>query len=163
VGLGQNPPLTLNILVWGWLLVARGRPGWGGAVWGFLAFKPVWAVTFFLVPVLTRRWRMALAMLGTGTLLAALTLPFVGWHSWLDWLKVGREASQLYNTDQNWIECSRDLLGLARRWLLDFSVPPDEVDPHWLLTAAIGWGLLLFVLETTTRTAMMRWRRPAAV
>src|SRR5262249_18614425 len=86
VGLGQNPSLSLAILTWGWLVVAWDRPGWGGAVWGLLAYKPVWAVAFFLVPVLTGRWRMALAMLGSGTLLAALTLPFVGVQSWINWL-----------------------------------------------------------------------------
>src|SRR5262249_39194705 len=118
---------------------------------------------FFLVPVLTRRWRMALTMLGTGTILALLTLPFVGWHSWLDWLQVGREANQTYNIDQNWIECSRDLLSAARRWLIDFTLPMEERDRNWLTSALVGWGLLLFVLESTIRTACLRWHRPATV
>src|SRR5262249_40870651 len=53
--LAQNATLSLAILVWGWVLLTRGHEGWAGTVWGLLAFKPVWAVSFFLVPVLTRR------------------------------------------------------------------------------------------------------------
>jgi hypothetical protein len=161
VGLGQNAVLSLTILVWGWVLIAQDRPGWGGAVWGLLAYKPVWAMAFFLVPILTRRWRTALAMLGMGTALALLTLPFVGWHSWLDWLQVGREANQTYNVDQNWIECSRDLLSAARRWLIDFDLPTEERDYHWLAPTLVGWGLLLFVLESTVRASCLKWHRPA--
>src|SRR5262245_62062991 len=55
LNLGQNATLTLTVLVWGWALIARGRPGWGGVVWGLLAFKPVWAMVFFLVLMLSRR------------------------------------------------------------------------------------------------------------
>jgi hypothetical protein len=161
IALGQNALLSLTIFVWGWVLIARGRPGWGGVIWGLLAYKPVWAMAFFLVPVLTRRWRMALAMLATGTTLALLTLPFVGWHSWLDWLQVGREANQTYNVDENWIECSRDLLSVARRWLIDFNLPSDGRDLNWLVPALIGWSLLLFVLEYTMRTACLQWHRSA--
>jgi hypothetical protein len=163
VALGQNALLSLIILAWGWVLIARGRHGWGGAIWGLLAYKPVWAMAFFLVPVLTRRSRMALAMLATGTALALLTLPFVGWHSWLDWLQVGREANQTYDADQNWIECSRDLLSAARRWLLDFNSPSETRDQNWLVPALVGWSLLLFVLEATIRTACLHWRRPAPI
>ena len=61
---------------------------------------------------MTRRWRFASAMLGMGAGLALVTLPVVGVHSWLEWLQVGRIASELYNRDQNWIFLSRDLLGL---------------------------------------------------
>src|SRR5262249_54829060 len=34
VRLAQNAPLSLTILVWGWLLVACGRPACGGVLWG---------------------------------------------------------------------------------------------------------------------------------
>src|SRR5207253_2803043 len=80
-----------------WGLAVRGRNVAGGMVWGLLAFKPVWAAAFFLVPLLTRRWRFALAMLGTGAALGLATLPFVGLQTWFDWLAVGREATGLYN------------------------------------------------------------------
>src|SRR5438132_8636253 len=53
LNLGQNSILSLTILLCGWWLVTRGRECVGGACWGFLAFKPTWALAFFLVPLLT--------------------------------------------------------------------------------------------------------------
>jgi hypothetical protein len=180
LNLGQNAALTLTILVWGWALVVRGRPGWGGVVWGLLAFKPVWALSFFLVPLLGRRWRTCLAMVATGAAIGLLTLPFVGVQSWLDWLHVGREAAVLYNTDNNWIHLSRDVLSIPRRHLLDFTegghgkeltyYPPDRNGPGiwwhllfgpgelapYLLPAFLGWGLLLAFFEGTVRGAVLR-------
>jgi hypothetical protein len=159
--LGQNALLSLVILIYGWLLVARGRASWAGLVWGLLAYKPVWAMAFFLVPVLTRRWRLALGMLASGSLLALLTLPFVGWHGWMNWLHVGAEATQGYNVDQVWIDLSRDLLSVPRRWLIDFTQPFYERDR--LAPTLIGWGMLLTVLEVTIRLACLRYERPAPV
>src|SRR5205085_11367430 len=135
---------TLTVLVWGWVLVARGRPGWGCAAWGLLAFKPVWALAFFLVPLLTRRWRACLAMAGTGVTLAALTLPAVGWPAWVDWFRVGQEASATYEGDRNWICFSRDLLGIPRRWM---NLSGDELSDlrrrqENLPAAVAGWALL---------------------
>jgi hypothetical protein len=154
VSLGQNAPLTLTILVWGWALVVHDRPLAGGAVWGLLAFKPVWAMAFFLVPVLTGRWRFALAMAGVGTLLAVATLPAVGVEGWRDWLHIGRVATRVYDTDENWIFLSRDLLSIPRRWLLDFKLPIDQRES--LAARLLGWGLLVGVLEVTLRLAMLR-------
>lgn len=145
--LGQNPVLTLAILVWGWVLVSRNREWAGGAVWGLLAFKPVWGLAFALVPLLTGRWRMGLAMLGTGCALAAATLPFVGWQTWFDWLAVGREAAALYNVNKNWVNLSRDLQGLFRRVLLDFDAPEAGRDTP--LAKAVGWGLWGVIVVTT--------------
>jgi arabinofuranan 3-O-arabinosyltransferase len=179
INLGQNAMLTLTILIWGWALIVRGRPVCGGAVWGLLAFKPVWALAFFLVPLLMRRWRVCAAMVGTGLLLALLTLPVVGYQSWLDWLKVGKEAAELYTTDHNWIFLSRDLLGLPRRYLLNWEegaerqpvwYPPDAAGPGlwwhvvfgsrqldgWIVPTLLGWGLLLGALEITLRLAVLR-------
>jgi arabinofuranan 3-O-arabinosyltransferase len=158
IGLGQNAPLSLTILAAGWLVLSRGHPGWAGAVWGLLAFKPVWAAAFLLVPVLTRRWRMAGTMVLSGLVLAAATLPFVGWHAWMDWFQVGREATATYNVDRNWIECSRDLLSVARRWFLNFDLPLEERDR--LLPAFIGWSLLLAVLATTVALVWKQRRQP---
>ncbi len=155
--LGQNAPLTLCILIWGWALLARGHPIAGGIVWGFFAFKPVWAAVFFLVPLLTGRVRFCLAMLSTGVVLGLATVPFVGIHSWLDWLSVGREAAKVYNTDQNWIFLSRDLLGIPRRWLLDFSLPGSQRDR--LAPAVVGWTLWALVLELTLMLTVLRWRQ----
>jgi len=163
VSLGQNASLSLAILTWGWLLVARGRPGWGGVIWGLLAYKPVWAAAFFLVPVLTRRWRMAGAMLATGIALAGLTLPFVGWQTWVNWLHVGREASETYDVDENWITMSRDLLSIPRRWLIDFELSYEERRRDGLAPALIGWAMLLLVFEATVRLTCLRGTRPGPV
>jgi arabinofuranan 3-O-arabinosyltransferase len=160
LSLSQNSGLSLAIFVWGWVLIARNRPGWGGVVWGLLAFKPVWAMSFFFVLMLSRRWRACLTMLACGAVLALLTLPFVGLHSWLDWLQVGREATFWYNVDSNWIHRSRDLLSIPRRYLLDFDVYFKDRDVP--AAAPIGWALLLTVAALTIALAVWRWKeRPA--
>jgi hypothetical protein len=169
VTLGQNATLTLAIAIWGWTLIARDRPVWGGVVWGLLAFKPVWALAFFLVPLLTGRWRTCLTMIATGVALAAATLPFIGglegWRVWWDWLQVGKEAALLYNVDENWVFLSRDLLSIPRRWLMDWSpeMPRDERDADWLPTAVVGWSIVLFVFEATVRLAILRKHQARAV
>jgi len=160
ISLGQNSLISLALLLLGWLLMDRGRPWLGGAVWGLLAFKPVWAVSFFMVPLLMRRWRVCAAMALTGIVLALLTLPFVGWHTWVDWLAVGRLASTHYAIDEPWIFLSRDLLGVPRRYLLHFT---DGVatDSNRLLSDRLGLGLWLTVAALTVFVAVWRWRRPA--
>ncbi len=157
--LAQNPAVTLAIVVWGWALIARGYPTGGGMIWGLLAFKPTWAMAFFLVPVLTRRWRTCFAMLAVGAGLAAITLPFVGIQSWFDWLKIGKAANHIYDVDANWIPLSRDLFGLPRRLLTDTrdSVPYADRD-HWYAHVA-GWAIWLFVLETTVKLSQLYRRR----
>ncbi len=161
--LGQNPLVSLAILALGWLMTARGRPWLGGAVWGLLAFKPVWAASFFLVPLLMRRWRMCAAMLLTGLALALLTLPFVGWQTWMDWLTVGRAASAHYVTDETWIFLSRDLQGVPRRYLLDFTADGIAANPDRPLPNLLGIGSWLAVVGLTVLLALWRWRRPAGV
>lgn len=158
--LGQNPTLSLAILVWGWVLAARGRDWAGGAVWGLFGFKPVWAMAFFLVPLLMRRWRFCVAMVGTGALLGLATLPFVGIQSWFDWLKVGQEAAALYNVNHNWIILSRDLQGIPRRVLHNFNLPEAQRDTP--LAKAIAWGLWGAVFATTVTVYLLRAdrRRP---
>ena len=160
LNLGQNSSLSLALLLWGWVLLRQGRDGWAGAVWGLLAFKPTWAAAFFLVPLLTGRWRMALAMLATGVALAAATLPVVGVGSWIDWLRVGREASATYAVDRNWIDQSRDLLGAGRRWLLDFDREGTDRGPAAGFATLLGWCLLAAVLAVTVGLAL-RLRRGA--
>lgn len=150
--LGQNPTMTLAIAVWGWALASRGYAAAGGAVWGLFAFKPVWGLAFFLVPVLTRRWRFCAAMVLTGCGMAAATLPFVGVQAWLDWLAVGREAAALYNVNENWINLSRDVQGVPRRILHDFSLPEAERDTP--LSKNLAWGLWGAIVLTTTAVFM---------
>lgn len=145
--LGQNPNITLAIAVWGWVLASRGYNVAGGIVWGLLGFKPVWALALFIVPVMTRRWRFCIAMVLTGIGLAAMTLPFVGLQTWFDWLAVGKEASALYNVNHNWIMLSRDLHGIPRRILHDFSIPEPNRDTP--LANALAWSLWGTVLLLT--------------
>jgi hypothetical protein len=154
LNLGQNSILMLTLLIWGWVFMAHERLVCGGILWGLLAFKPVWVAAFFLVPVLTRRWRACLAILCTGLGLAAITLPFVGWQSWLDWLQVGRYARAIYDTNQNWIFLSRDVLSIPRRWLLDFDVEDALRDSP--AATLIGWGLLLLVVVCTVAVSILR-------
>jgi len=118
INLAQNATVTLTILLGGWLLLARGRPAAGGAVWALLAFKPVWAVAFFPVLLLTRRWTAALSMAVCGALFCLATLPVVGWHSWEDWYVLGKSAADNYDKYQWWILLSRDLYNIPSRLLL---------------------------------------------
>jgi hypothetical protein len=141
--LGQNPSITLAIAIWGWVCASRGYNVAGGMIWGLFAFKPIWGVAFFLVPLLTRRWRFCIAMVLTGLGLALLTLPFVGLQTWFDWLAVGQEAAALYNVNQNWITLSRDLQGVPRRILHDFTLPESQRDTT--LAMALAWTLWGFV------------------
>lgn len=158
LNLGQNAAVTLAILTWGWVIMARGRQALGGCAWGLLAFKPVWAMTFFLIPLLTGRWRACRTMVLTAAALALATLPFVGLHSWREWLKVGQEASLVYKADVKWIHLSRDILSIPRRWL-DFS---NNNHDTWVgrrddfTTSMVGWALLVLFLELTIRVALSR-------
>lgn len=155
--LGQNPALSLCVLVWGWALVHRGYPVAGGMVWGLFAFKPVWGLAFFLVPLLMRKWRVCAAMVLTGMAFGAATLPFVGLESWFEWLKVGREASELYKVNDNWIHLSRDLHGIPRRILHDFTKPESQRETP--LANALAWGLWATVAGGTALIYLARGDR----
>jgi len=161
IELGQNPTVSLAIVVWGWVLAARGRDWAGGMVWGLFAFKPVWGMAFFLVPLLMGRWRFCVAMVATGAGLAALTLPVVGLQVWFDWLSVGREAAELYNVNLNWINLSRDIQGIPRRFLHDFSLPESERETP--LAKRWAWGVWGAVLATTVLVYRLRADRGRAV
>lgn len=148
--LGQNPTLSLAIVVWGWALASRGYQAGGGAVWGLLAFKPVWGLAFFLVPLLAGRKRFCVSMVLTGCGLAAATLPFVGVQGWLDWLAVGKEAAALYNVNFNWIHLSRDVQSIPRRVLHNFTLPEPDRDTQ--LAKVLAWSLWGTILTATTAT-----------
>lgn len=149
--LGQNAPLSAAIVVWGWALTARGRPILGGLIWSLLAFKPTWAVSFLLVPLLTRRWQALAAMIAGGAIWSSLTVPFVGIDTWRDWLAVGSTAQRTYHVDANWIFLSRDVLGIPRRWMIDqHSSIPYFLRDRWEAHVA-GWAIWLIIVETTVR------------
>lgn len=152
--LGQNHYLTLAIVLSGWALAARGRHYIGGAVWGLLAFKPVWGLAFIIVPVLMRNWRFVVGTGVCGCLFVALTVPFVGSQGWENWLAIGSEASAKYDIDPNWTNLSRDVYGIPRRGMIDFGKPEQErVTPE--VTAA-SFGSLGFVFLATV--AVYLWR-----
>jgi hypothetical protein len=154
INLGQNPVISLTLLMTGWLLMNRRHPFLGGILWGLLAFKPVWAVAFGPALVLTGRWRAAAGMVLTGVVLVALTLPLVGVDAWFDWVALGKEASDGYDTDENWIHLSRDLSNVLRRYTLTFKdqwstnegdfLPRYSGKATWLGTTAVWLLLSLF-------------------
>ncbi len=154
IDLGQNSALTLAILLWGWRWIAAGRPLLGGLIWGLLAYKPVWALSFLTLLLLLQQFRAAVAMACVGACLILATLPLVGTHSWFDWLSVGQQAAAIYNVDLNWIFFSRDALGLPRRLLLDFSLPREQRQNP--LAFAAGWALWALILELTWRVYWLR-------
>jgi hypothetical protein len=150
MALGQNATLTLAILLWGWVFMAEDKTVAGGALWGLLAFKPVWAIPFLVATLLTRRWRATLAMGTVGFGLIILTLPFVGWQSWLDWIQLGKVATAVYRSSDRWILLSRDILGIPRRWI-------DGIDPT--IADVAGWTVLGSIFVATVGVALARRRQ----
>ncbi len=159
--LGQNSIITLVIVLWGWVLISRDQEVWGGVVWGLLSYKPVWAMSFFFVLVLTRRWRGGMAMLAAGVLFADLTLPFVGVESWLEWRQIAAEVAWGNRVYRNWIFLSRTLFSIPRRWLTDFNLPESERTN--LETDIVCWALYLLVIELSVRLIVTRRRAARAV
>jgi hypothetical protein len=155
IALGQNATMTLAILVWGYVFMTQGSAHGGGAIWGLLAFKPVWALSFLLALLLMRRWSSAAAMAATSAILCLFTIPVVGLDAWWDWLAVGREATATYKYDANWIPLSRDLLGIPRRWL-DFAPDQWESRRDNVPAELIGWGLLAAVFAVALAAAIAR-------
>jgi hypothetical protein len=156
--LGQNAAISLVPLLIGWWQIIRGRPVVGGVVWGLLAYKPVWAVAFFPVLLLGQRWRAAAAMALTGVVLVVATLPVVGVQSWLDWRVVGQEAADRYTYSRVWIFLSRDLIGVPRRYLLEFDEYAAKM-PRAPRATYLGRALLFAVGGVTVGIALWRFRR----
>lgn len=163
LALAQNSILSSYILMLGWRQLQLGRSSAAGIVWGFLAFKPVWAAAFLLVSLLTQRWKMAAAMVLTGIALALATVPLVGVHSWLDWLAVGSLAAENYGRCETWIVLSRDLFGLPRRWLLTFIEGyASAADPNAILATGLGAGSWLMVMTVAVVVVQRRGKSWAA-
>lgn len=157
--LGQNCALTVTLILAGWALRTRGRPVLAGVVWGLLAFKPVWAMSFFGALVFLRQWRMLAAMGATGLGLIAATLPVVGVECWKNWLAVGKVASAIYLTDSNWIHLSRDVFGIPRRFMLTFIDGGGQAIDDRPAVAYVGWAIWGFIAGVT---AFVAWRRRLA-
>jgi hypothetical protein len=98
----------------------------------------------------------------TGLAQIALTLPVVGWHSWMDWLAVGRDAAHQYTLQESWIILSRDLVSIPRRWLLTFQ-DNLAVNPERRLPTVLGHALWYGVIGLTVLVALWRRRRVRAV
>lgn len=76
--LGQNSMFSLFFLCAGWYCLHRGWPLCGGLVWAAFAYKPVFALSLLLVPVLLPNRRMLVGMVFGGMVYCLATLPFVG-------------------------------------------------------------------------------------
>jgi hypothetical protein len=91
----------------------------------------------------------------------ALTLPFVGVHSWSDWLTLGKQATEVDEWSKVWITLSRDLIGLVRRAMTDFDLPWNKrAAPEATL---YGYALLGGVFLLTLGVAVLRPREVRAV
>ena len=155
--LGHNGSFIVAALVWGYYFLHQNRDLLGGAVWGLIAYKPSWAVTYFLMLVVARRWRAALGMGLCAVAQILLTLPLVGVHSWLEWRQVVSEANAGYGEVNNWIHHSRDMLSIPRRLLNDRDAAYGTREPFE--ARLIGYMLLGAVLEATVRLTTLRVRR----
>jgi hypothetical protein len=156
-GLGHNGAIIVAILAWGYHFLRHDADLRGGIIWGLMAYKPSWAVTFFLMLVVTRRWKAALGMGACAVVQILLTLPFVGVQSWLEWPQVIGQASEGYGMWRNWVDTSVDLLSYVRRMWTDFSQPEKQRD--LFETRLMGYVLIGVALEVTVRLASMRGRR----
>jgi len=78
-------------------------------------------------------------------------------QTWEDWLENSKEAASVYNVNKNWIELSRDLSGIPKRILIDFSKPDQErADPY---AERWGWALWGCVLTATVGIYWFRANR----
>jgi hypothetical protein len=63
--------------------------------------------------------------------------------------------------DENWVFLSRDLLGIPRRWMLDFKAASGVRDrPE---AALVGWAIWAGVLEITLLLTALRWKQARAL
>jgi hypothetical protein len=157
--LGHNGSLIVAITVWGYYFINKDQDGRGGAVWGLLAYKPSWAVSYFVMLLVARRWRAALAMGTCAAVQIVLTLPFVGVHSWLEWFHILGDVSNGYGKWGRWVEVSRDMLSVPRRLMNDFQAAEGQRD---LFEARlIGFVLMGVVIDATVRLTTLRVRAGA--
>jgi arabinofuranan 3-O-arabinosyltransferase len=154
--LGHSSIIILTLLIWGYYGLQQNDDVRGGILWGFIAYKPTWAVIYFVSLVIARRWKAALAMGTCGVLQILLTIPFVGVHSWREWFTISSAATPLYNQYESWVNCSRDLNALPRRLLVDFSQPFGSRDRFEL--TVITCLLIATFFEATVRLTTLRMR-----
>jgi hypothetical protein len=154
--LGHNGSYIVALLVWGYYFLQKNADIRGGFIWGLFAYKPSWGLTYFLMLLVSRRWKAALAMGTCALAQIMLTIPFVGVESWHNWKTVVDEANHGYGQYWNWVRHSRDMLSMARRVLNDFDKPFGERDS--MLARVIGAMLLGMIVEATIRLTSLRGR-----
>jgi arabinofuranan 3-O-arabinosyltransferase len=154
--LSHNGSLIVALLVWGYYFLQHNEDIRGGFVWGLFAYKPSWGVTYFLMLLVSRRWKAALAMGTCALAQIMLTIPVVGVHSWFEWRDIVKEANHGYGEYYNWVRHSRDMLAMARRVFNNFDNRFGERDT--MLARVIGVMLLGMVLEATVRLTSLRGR-----
>jgi hypothetical protein len=85
----------------------------------------------------------------------------VGLHSWLEWFDVGKDAADLYTRSLNWINLSRDLQGIPRRFLHDFDLP--QKDRETVKAKIVAWALWDVVFAATVLIYRFRADRRKSV
>jgi len=152
--LGQNAMLTLALLSVGWCATVRRWDWFAGIAWGLLVYKPHWWVAVFWLPLLLRRWRIALAMAATAGALAAASTAWLGTEAWTRWLaQVRAQDAVAYTNDvfrQILLGMACDLRGVINRYM-----------PHNDLARPIGWGALGVVGVLGILLTARSLRRPA--
>ena len=81
VALGQNGAITAALLIGG-LALWRRRPGWAGALFGLLAFKPQIGLLLPLAVIAERRWKTLAWAAGVAIGVVLLTIPVFGLKAW---------------------------------------------------------------------------------
>jgi hypothetical protein len=155
--LGHNGSIIVAIMVWGFYYLQKNADIRGGVIWGLLAYKPSWAVTYFVMLLVSRRWKAALAMGSCAVVQILLTLPFVGIHSWIEWRQVLTDGAKGYGVYENWVNVARDVISYPRRAWTDWHAPAETRD---LLKSRLVANLLICIaVEVTARVAALRGRR----
>ncbi len=100
VWMGQTTLIVAAALAAAWYWARHDRPLLAGAALAVATFKPPLSLFAVLWFVLTRQWRIVLAMAGTVLLFAAVPMVIVGpVEVFVDWLHaIGRYGTHPYNT-----------------------------------------------------------------
>jgi Glycosyltransferase family 87 len=140
--LGQNGPLTLMLLVFGWRSVVRGHDIAAGLWWGLLAYKPQWLLAVGWLPLALGRPRIWIGMAAPAILLAVAATIWLGPEVWTRWLDQVAAVDHVYATDA---EFRQYLLpqGCDARSVLNRSFIPTVGRP-------LGWAAIAVVMAVTT-------------
>lgn len=142
---GQNGFLSAALLGFG-LLGLRSAPVLGGAVLGFLVYKPQLAGLVPVVLLIGGQWRALLGFAGGAVAMVGLSLVVVGWDGWLAFAgSVPRTTAMLGAGGENWFKMPTAFVA-AR--LLGLEVPAARI-------------VQILVSAATVTAVAWVWRRPA--